>query len=97
MSEAIGRALRGESAMTIPVELLGFLAVLLDALDIPALATVGESEQYGRVLADRAMHAVIALPDVLDGNTLGIESTTEYLSKRLAEHPPTGYRAVAKS
>ncbi|MFH8471961.1 hypothetical protein [Streptomyces sp. NPDC018000] len=67
------------------------LAAVLDALDIPAPATTGGAEAYERVLCDRAMHAKIALRDVLDGAPLGVEWTSAYLCERLAEHPPTGY------
>ncbi|MEU3730305.1 hypothetical protein AB0E81_12960 [Streptomyces sp. NPDC033538] len=69
----------------------GLLAAVLDALDIPAPATVGGSEAHDRALNDRAMHAKIALRDVLDGAPLGIEWATQYLRERLAETPPTGY------
>lgn len=76
-------------------ELRQLLAVVLEALDIPNPATVGDSEQYHQVLSDRAMHTVIALQGALDedGNPLGIAWTTEYLQERLTEHPATGYRA----
>lgn len=70
------------------------LDVVLEALDIPHPATIGDSEQHAKVLADRVMHTVVALQRVVDedGDPLGIEWTTEYLRERLAEHPPTGYR-----
>ncbi|MDX2676192.1 hypothetical protein [Streptomyces soliscabiei] len=70
------------------------LAVVLEALDIPHPATVGDTEAHARILSDRAMHTVIALQRVLeeDGDPLGVEWTIAYLQERLAEHPPTGYR-----
>ncbi|WP_435210740.1 hypothetical protein [Streptomyces sp. bgisy034] len=76
-------------------ELRELLAVVLEALDIPYPATVGDAEAHGKVLSDRAMHTVISLQRVLqeDGDPLGVEWTTSYLRERLAEHPPTGYRA----
>jgi hypothetical protein len=76
-------------------EARNLLAALLEALDIPAPATVGDTEQHDRILNDRVMHAVIALHGVLDDEapSLGIEWTTTYLRARLAEHPATGYRA----
>lgn len=68
------------------------LAAVLEALNIPTPATVGGQDAHDRVLNDRAMHAKIALRDVLnEGAPLGIEWTTQYLRERLAEHPPTGY------
>ncbi|MCZ9353230.1 hypothetical protein NGM36_26275 [Streptomyces mutabilis] len=73
------------------------LAAVLDALDIPAPATVGDRKVHDRVLNNRAMHAKIALGDVLDGAPLGVEWVTEYLRERLAEHPPTGYVTTAQA
>ncbi|WP_046503127.1 hypothetical protein [Streptomyces odonnellii] len=69
------------------------LAAVLEALDIPAPATIGDGEVYDRLLNQRVSHARIALRDALEDGPLGIEWTTEYLRERLAEHPPTGYRA----
>ncbi|MFE0727051.1 hypothetical protein ACFW2X_02150 [Streptomyces antibioticus] len=73
------------------------LAAVLDALDIPAPATVGGTEAHDRALNDRAMHAKIALRDVLDGAPLGVEWTTQYLCERLAERPPAGYVTGAQA
>ncbi|MFJ4829867.1 hypothetical protein ACIP79_08125 [Streptomyces sp. NPDC088747] len=67
------------------------LAAVLEALDIPHPATVGDSETHDRILSDRACHAKIALRAVLDDKPLGIEWTTQYLRERLAEHSVTGY------
>lgn len=74
-------------------ELRSLLAAVLAALDIPHPATVGDSEQYHEILAERAMHARIALDGVLRGGDDPAWST-EYLRERLSEHPPTGYRAA---
>ncbi|WP_405797239.1 hypothetical protein [Streptomyces sp. NBC_01506] len=76
-----------------PAPVRDLLATVLEALDIPHPATVGDGDAHAKVLADRVMHTVIALRNTLDGCSLGIEWTTEYLRERLAEHPPTGYRA----
>lgn len=74
-------------------ELRELLAVVLEALDIPNPATVGDTEAHGRILNDRAMHVTIALHAALDEKpVMDIVWTTEYLRERLAEHPPTGYR-----
>lgn len=77
----------------IPEPTRDLLAALLEALDIPAPATIGDGEVYDRLLLARAAHARIALSSALDGCPLGIEWTTTYLRERLAEHPATGYRA----
>lgn len=83
----------------LPEPVADLLRAVLEALDIPHPATFGDNEQHARVLADRAMHTVIALEGVLDREVpgLGIEWTTAYLREKLAEHPPTGYRAVSKT
>ncbi|MCP9209304.1 hypothetical protein [Streptomyces cucumeris] len=79
----------------IPEPTADLLRAVLEALDIPYPATIGDGEIHDRLIATRAMHAKIALHNVLDdGPDLGIEWTTAYLRARLAEHPPTGYRAV---
>lgn len=71
----------------------GLLAAILDALDIPHPATVGDSETHDRLLNDRAMHAAIALRSVLaDKPLMSIEWTAAYLREQLLKHPPTGYR-----
>ncbi|NED35589.1 hypothetical protein [Streptomyces sp. SID8499] len=75
----------------IPDPVRDLLAAVLDALDIPAPATLGGTAAHDRVLNDRAMHARNALRDVLDGAPLGVECTTRYFRERLAEHPPAGY------
>lgn len=76
-------------------ELRELLEVVLEALNIPHPATVGDTGAHDQVLNDRAMHTVIALQRVLeeDGGPLGVAWTTAYLRERLAEHSPTSYRA----
>ncbi|MGW0774566.1 hypothetical protein ACWD01_13145 [Streptomyces sp. NPDC002835] len=74
-------------------ELRQLLAVVLEALAIPHPATIGDGEVHGQVLADRVMHARIALENVLErGDDPGWSA--DYLQARLTEHPPTGYRAA---
>lgn len=84
------------STADMPAPVAGLLAAVLEALDIPHPATIGDTETRDRILADRAMHTVIALRSVLDGDPVGVEWNTEYLRERLAEHPPTGYRHYGK-
>lgn len=79
--------------LTQPNDVRDLLAAVLEALDIPHPATIGDGEQHARVLTDRAMHARIALENVLQrGDDPGWSA--DYLRARLAEHPPTGYRAA---
>ncbi len=74
------------------------LAAVLEALDIPHPATVGDDEVYGRIRNDRATHAVVALRSVLDDKPLmDIAWTAAYLRERLTEHPPTGYVTVGQA
>ena len=72
-------------------ELRQLLAVVLEALDIPRPATVGDGETHREILAHRAMDAVIAVRGVLhQGDDPGWSA--DYLRARLAEKPATGYR-----
>ncbi|WP_327724415.1 hypothetical protein [Streptomyces europaeiscabiei] len=67
------------------------LGAVLEALDIPAPATVGDTDAHRALLADRAMDAVVALQCVLQrGDCAGWSA--DYLRARLAEKPATGYR-----
>lgn len=75
----------------IPEPVRDLLASVLDALDIPHPATVGDRAAHREALADRAMDAVIALRGVLDqGDEPGWSA--DYLRARLSEKPATGYR-----
>lgn len=68
------------------------LAAVLEALDIPSPATIGDTETHDRVLNDRAMHAKIALRSALEEGPLDIEWTTSYLREQLLKHPADGYQ-----
>ena len=68
------------------------LAAVLEAIDLPHPATVGGAEAHDRLLNARAVHAKIALRNLLDdGPDLGPAWSAKYLRQRLAEHPVTGY------
>jgi hypothetical protein len=70
----------------------GLLAAILEAIDLPHPATTGGTEVHDRLLAARAVHARIALRNLLDDVPgLGPAWTAKYLRERLAEHPVTGY------
>lgn len=80
------------STRDLPEPARDLLAAVLEALDIPNPATVGDTPAHDRVLNTRVIHAKIALRDILDnGAPLGIEWTTRYLRERLDATPPTGY------
>ncbi|WP_455360000.1 hypothetical protein [Streptomyces sp. SYSU K21746] len=69
------------------------LEAVLEAIAIPHPATTGDGEVHDRILADRVMHARIALENVLNrGDDPGWSA--DYLRTRLTEHPATGYRAA---
>jgi hypothetical protein len=92
------RTLRIKESEPVTDSIRNLLAAILEALVIPHPATVGDAEQHARILVDRAMHAVIALRDVLEGEPLlGVEWTTAYLREQLAATPATGYRAWGAS
>lgn len=77
----------------LPEPTADLLRAVLEALDIPHPATTGDAEVHDRLLADRVIHTVVALRGVLeDGDDPGWSA--DYLRARLAEHPPTGYRAA---
>jgi hypothetical protein len=68
------------------------LSAVLEALDIPHPATVGDGEVHDRILIERVMHAKIALQSVVEDDApLGVDWTTQHLRERLTEHPATGY------
>ncbi|OIK02323.1 hypothetical protein BIV25_01555 [Streptomyces sp. MUSC 14] len=72
-----------------------FLAAVLDAIDIPAPATFGDSEAFSRLLEDRVLDAVVALTGALEeppAADWGLGWHTNYLRKQLAKKPPTTYR-----
>ncbi|MGW0626076.1 Rmf/CrpP fold protein [Streptomyces sp. NPDC002758] len=64
------------------------LAAVLDALDIPHPATVGDSEAHDRILIDRASHAKIALR----GSTVGTVGTREEIARAVIEGTEAGRR-----
>ncbi|MDX3868007.1 hypothetical protein [Streptomyces europaeiscabiei] len=73
-------------------ELRQLLAVVLEALDIPAPATVGDGETHRGILDHRTMDAVAALRGVLHQDD-DPGWSADYLRARLAEKPATGYRS----
>ncbi|MDN3023829.1 hypothetical protein [Streptomyces sp. S.PB5] len=74
-------------------ELRVLLAAVLEALDIPHPATVGDAETHDRILLNRVMDARVALEGALQrGDNPGWSA--DYLRARLGEKPATGYRAA---
>jgi hypothetical protein len=71
------------------------LEAVLEAIDIPAPATVGDGPAYSRLLEDRVLDAVVFLHGVLGEARRpedGYAWDLAYLRKQLAAKPPTTYR-----
>ena len=68
------------------------LAAVLEALDIPHAATVGEQRTRDAILVERAGHARLMLATVLGQDTYDPQWAIGYLRDRLAGHPATGYK-----
>lgn len=78
------------------LEARALLEAVLEALDMPYPATIGDTEAYERILNDRVMHARIALRGVLQrGDDAGWSA--DFLRARVAELPATGYQAVPET
>ncbi len=69
------------------------LEAVLEAIDIPHAATMGDEEKRTAILVERAGHAVVMLNAILHGEhpAPDIPWSVVYLRARLAEHPATGY------
>ncbi|MEV7035136.1 hypothetical protein AB0N99_33535 [Streptomyces sp. NPDC093272] len=71
-----------------------FLAALLDAINLPYPATVGDSEEYLRLLEDRTLDAVVALTGALGeppNADWGLGWHTAYLREQVAKKPVITY------
>lgn len=67
------------------------LDAVVDALDVPAPATVGDESTYRRVVADRAMEACTAVRAAL-ADDVPVPHRAAYLRDRLAAQPVDGYQ-----
>jgi len=70
------------------------LAAILEALDIPYAASVGDEQIRAKILDARLMHTLIMLRGWLEDDRPGWQRqhSLDYLRERLAEHPAAGYR-----
>ena len=69
------------------------LLAVLEALDIPNAATVGDQEIRDAILVERVGHAVVMLRGILREEAADdIGWAVDYLRTRLARHPASGYR-----
>lgn len=73
------------------------LEAVLEALDIPHGATMGDQETRDAILVERAGHAVATLSGILGEDAHpDVPWSVAYLRGRLAGHPATGYRTWAE-
>lgn len=77
--------------MSVDANVRDLLAAVLEAIDLPHPATTGGAAVHDQLLVDRVTHARIALRSVLDDDAPDTAWEAEYLRKRLAQHPVTGY------
>jgi hypothetical protein len=78
-------------------DLLGALRAVLEAIDIPHAATVGDQEKRDAILIERTGHAMVMLRSLLaENSSADWEWSVEYLRERLAEHPAEGYKTWAE-
>jgi hypothetical protein len=69
------------------------LAAVLEALDIPYAATVGDEETRAKILDQRLGHAVAMLRGVLGEDAAAdVPWSVAYLRAQLAKHPAEGYK-----
>ncbi|MCZ0207925.1 hypothetical protein OZK63_21165 [Streptomyces sp. UMAF16] len=87
------------SAPDLPEPVRDLLTVVLEAIDLPHPATSAGTEVHDQLLADRVVHARIALRGALglDGPRMGLAWEVQHLRERLAEHPITGYVTAAQA
>ncbi|GGS27915.1 hypothetical protein F2B00_00275 [Streptomyces parvus] len=72
--------------------LRALLAAVLDAIDLPHPATIGDTEAYRAVLDRRAALAVTTARAALAENPDDYGWNADHLRQRLTEYPATGYR-----
>lgn len=69
------------------------LDVVLEAIDLPHPATVGDAETYRQILDRRASIALVVARAALSEGPDNIGWNADYLRRKLAEYPAT-YRTV---
>lgn len=76
-------------------DLRALLDAVLDAIDIPHPATIGDDDAYRAILDRRLGLAVIVARAALAEEPDSIAWNTAYLRRKLEALPPTGYRHYA--
>ena len=74
------------------------LTAVLEALDIPHAATVGDDENRAKIMEHRVDHTVVMLNSILheEHPAPDVAWSVAYLRARLAEYPATGYTTCAE-
>jgi hypothetical protein len=81
----------GADSTPAPDDLLDALRAVLEAIDIPHAATVGDQELRDRILVERTGHVAVMLRGLLaEDSWQDWEWSTAYLRERLAELPFEG-------
>lgn len=86
--------MQGDAAGWNAGELLDMLRVVLEALNIPLAACVGDDEIRQPIINERTMILVVSLREMLDRgpDQASVPWTAAYIREQLAKHPATGYR-----
>lgn len=71
--------------------LRALLDAVLDAIDIPSPATIGDTDSYQIALDRRASLAIVVARGALAEDPADLQWNADYLRRKLAESPPTGY------
>ncbi|WP_406321902.1 hypothetical protein [Streptomyces sp. NBC_01637] len=80
---------------TQPDGVRALLDVVLEAIDLPYPATVGDEETYRKILDQRLGLALVVARAALAEAPDSIGWNADYLRRKLSEHPATGYRSLA--
>lgn len=74
------------------------LEAVLEALDVPHAATVGDEEIRNRILLERVGHTVVMLKSMLRDEHPAPDAAwaVSYLRAQLGEHPAEGYKTWAE-
>ncbi|MET8478141.1 hypothetical protein ABZV68_13160 [Streptomyces clavifer] len=88
-------AMPAAQSSTPATSMRNLLETVLDAIDLPHPATVGDAAAYHDLLDRRASLALVVARAALAENPADIGWNADHLRQRLTEYPPT-YRAYQK-
>lgn len=73
-------------------DLRALLDAVLEAIDIPNPASGADMDQFRALLDRRATLAIVTARAALAEEPADLQWNADYLRRKLAEYPPTGYR-----